>query len=176
MIEIELERTYLVKKLPKGLSSFPHKEIIDIYIPVKADHPVLRIRKKGDLFEITKKQPIHCTDSSEQEEHTIRLSKEEFDPLTHIDGKRVRKIRYDFVYKDVKTEIDVFKDDLEGLVLVDFEFTDLNRKNSFKMPDFCLVDVTQDKIFAGGMLCGKKYSDIKPHLDELEYIGQTLVK
>ena len=65
--------------------------------------------------------------------------------------------------------MDVFQDDLTGLVLVDFEFKEIADKNNFKMPDFCLTDVTQDKYFAGGMLCGKKYSDIQAHLVELGY-------
>lgn len=65
--------------------------------------------------------------------------------------------------------MDVFQDDLVGLVLVDFEFKEVADKNNFDMPDFCLTDVTQDKYFAGGMLCGKKYTDIQDHLDELGY-------
>jgi CYTH domain-containing protein len=65
--------------------------------------------------------------------------------------------------------VDVFQDELSGLVLVDFEFKEVTDKNNFEMPDFCLSDVTQDKFFAGGMLCGKKYSDIEVHLGELGY-------
>ena len=173
MIEIELERTYLVKQLPEGLDGCAKKEILDIYVPETIDHPVLRIRKKGEKFEITKKQPIHGSDSSEQEEHTIKLSSDEFDALAKTKGKRVRKIRYDYMYKGIKAEIDIFQDDLAGLVLADFEFNDINIKDSFKVPDFCLVDVTQDKTFAGGMLCGKKYSDIEIRLHELGYTRIT---
>jgi CYTH domain-containing protein len=169
MIEIELEKTYLVKKLPDGIDGCTKKEILDIYVPEIIDHPVLRIRKKGEKFEITKKQPICGSDSSEQEEHTIRLSSDEFDAFAKTNGKRVRKIRYDYKYNGIKAEIDVFQDDLAGLVLADFEFNDINKKDSFKVPDFCLVDVTQDKTFAGGMLCGKKYSDIEIRLRELGY-------
>ena len=169
MIEIELEKTYLVKQLPENLSDYPHKEIFDIYIPEKVPHPVLRIRKKGDFFEITKKQQIHGDDASEQEEHTIRLSKDEFETLAQVVGKKVRKIRYDYPYNGTKAEIDVFQDDLAGLVLVDFEFKDNESKEAFRTPNFCSVDVTQDEMFAGGMLCGKKYSDIEKHLTDLGY-------
>ena len=55
MIEIELEKTYLAKYLPGGLKDSPSKEIKDIYIPESIDHPVLRIRKRDDKYEITKK-------------------------------------------------------------------------------------------------------------------------
>jgi len=172
MVEIELEKTYLVKKLPEGLADCPHKEILDIYVPATMDHPTLRLRKKGDRFEITKKQPMVGKDSSEMEEHTIKLSADEFDAFAKIKGKRVRKIRYDYMYNGAKAEIDVFQDDLAGLVLADFEFSDVATKNAFKMPDFCLVDVTQEEIFAGGMLCGKKYSDVAPRLKELGFINK----
>ena len=94
MIEIELEKTYLVKYLPNGLEKCPSKEIKDIYIPKESEHSVLRIRQNGDKFEITKKQPTEGTDSSEQYEHTISLTKEEFTALEQVPGKNVRKIRY----------------------------------------------------------------------------------
>ncbi|NQV88344.1 MAG: hypothetical protein HQ402_02215 [Parcubacteria group bacterium] len=169
MIEIEFEKTYLAKKMPEGLENFPHKEIIDIYIPQEETHPFLRIRKKGDVYEITKKEPINRTDSSEQSEHTIKLREEEFRALVSVKGKRVNKIRYNYNYSGRNAEIGVFQEDLAGLVLVDFEFEKVEDKNNFKMPDFCLVDITQDKTFAGGMLCGKKYADIEPRLKELGY-------
>lgn len=37
------------------------------------------------------------------------------------------------------------------------------------MPDFCLVDVTQEEFAAGGMLSGKKYQDIQNKLDQFGY-------
>jgi CYTH domain-containing protein len=169
MTEIELEKTYLARYLPEGLKDCSNKEIKDIYIPESIEHPVLRIRKRGDKYEITKKQPVSGTDSSEQFEHTIILTKEEFSTLEQVKGKVVRKIRYYYNHKGIQAEVDVFQDDLTGLVLVDFEFKEVADKNNFEMPDFCLVDVTQDKYFAGGMLCGKKYSDIEAHLSELQY-------
>ncbi len=169
MTEIELERTYLAKRLPEGLKDCPAKEIKDIYIPETEAHPVLRIRKRGDKYEITKKQPVTGTDSSEQYEHTITLTKDEFNALEQAKGKVVRKIRYYYNHNGAQAEVDVFQDDLAGLVLIDFEFKETSAKNNFPMPDFCLVDVTQDKYFAGGMLCGKKYADIEVHLGALGY-------
>jgi len=170
MTEIELEKTYLAKYLPANLKDSPNKEIKDIYIPKSEVHPVLRVRQRGDKYEITKKTPVSGTDSSEQYEHTIILTKEEFNTLEQVAGKKVHKIRYYYNHNGVQAEVDVFQDDLDGLVLVDFEFKEVADKNNFDMPDFCLADVTQDKYFAGGMLCGKKYSDIKVHLGELGYI------
>jgi len=168
-MEIELERTFLLKNIPKGLEKCESIEIVDIYIPQSVEHPVLRIRKRGNKFEITKKQPILENDSSEQTEHTISLSKEEFESLSRIKGKRFRKMRYFYYIGDIKGEIDIYMDDLSGLAVADFEFDSKDKKNNFEMPNFCLVDVTQEKILAGGMLAGKKYSDIEQFLGKYDY-------
>ena len=168
-MEIELEKTFLLKEIPNNLKNCKSVEIIDIYIPQSAPHPILRIRKKGDIYEMTKKEPVSGTDSSEQKEQTISLSKKEFSELTLLKGKRLKKIRYFYSFKNKIAEIDIFLDDLKGLAMVDFEFNTSDEKEKFIMPDFCLADVTQDKFFAGGRLAGKKYSDIKPFLDKYNY-------
>jgi CYTH domain-containing protein len=164
----ELERTFLVKSLPKDLFLSKSKEIIDIYLPASHDHPVLRLRKNGDKFEMTKKQPLD-DDASEQEEQTIKLSKHEFEELLKLPGKKVRKIRYFHEYKQKIAEFDVFQDSLKGLVLVDFEFDTKEHKAVFAMPEFCLVEVTHEDFIAGGKLCGKGYEDIEERLKMFGY-------
>ncbi len=166
---IELEKTYLAKSFPEGIEKARSAEIIDIYIPKEERHPTLRIRKFGEKFEITKKYPVAEGDSSEQHEHTIKLSAGDFAALSGIDGKRTRKMRYYFEWNGKIAEIDVFRDALEGLVLVDFEFESAEEKQKFIMPDFCLAEVTQEEFIAGGMLCGKSYKDIEKGLAKFNY-------
>ena len=167
-MEVELERTFLLKKIPERLKDCKSIEIFDIYIPQSTRHPVLRIRKKGDIFEMTKKAPIE-NDSSEQEEQTISLSKEEFSELSTLEGKKLRKIRYFYSINNRTAEIDIYLDNLEGLATADFEFDSPEEKSSFVMPDFCLVEVTQEEYAAAGYLAGKKYSDIQSFLDKYNY-------
>ena len=96
---IELEKTYLAKKLPENLRSCKFKEIIDVYIPKTSEHPKLRLRKNGDIFELTKKEPVNEGDASRQKEQTIILNETEFNALNQqIEGKRVHKIRYYYDY------------------------------------------------------------------------------
>lgn len=166
---IELEKTYLAKYLPEGLNDCSFKEILDIYIPGSVEHPNLRIRKNGNNYEMTKKEPVNDGDASEQVESTIILTPAEFADLEKLDGKRVRKLRYYYDYNGRTAEIDVFQDGLEGLVEVDFEFDNPEDKNNFEMPEFCLVDVTQELFTAGGILCGKSYDDIQENLDRFNY-------
>ncbi len=166
---IEYELTYLAKSIPIDLKNFPHKEILDIYIPSQSPHPVLRIRKSGDKMEITKKEPISGKDSSEQLETTIPLNYSEYSEIEGLPGKRVKKERYYYKENDIQYEVDVFKDDLLGLVLVDIEFLSSEEKEKFVPPQWCLAEITQEAFVAGGMLCGKKYSDIEERLKKYGY-------
>lgn len=166
---IELERTYLAKNIPGGLKECKYKEIIDIYIPKSSRHPTVRIRKNGDKYEITKKEPVNEGDSSHQEEQTIILTDVEFGEFMKLDGKKTHKIRYYYDHNGKICEIDIFQGDLRGLVVVDFEFDSIKEKDAFVMPDFCLVDVTQEEFIAGGMVCGKSYSDLEPDLKRFNY-------
>lgn len=167
-MEIELERTFLLKYKPENLESSPKCEILDIYFPAEERHPALRLRSRDNKkFEMTKKIDIDKNDATEKEEHTIQLSKEEFLALEKVEGKKVRKIRYYYEMPDGSdAEIGIFLDDLVGLTLVDFEFKTREEKEKFVMPDFCLIDVSQDEVLAGGILAGKSYNDIEKHLQE----------
>ncbi len=168
-MEIELEKTFLLKNIPAGIKKCKSIEIADLYIPYSAEHPVLRIRKKEDRFEITKKYPLVGNDSSEQGEYSVILTKQEYESLSRIKGKKFRKRRYFYPFQGKTAEIDIYLDKLSGLGVVDFEFVSRKDKNKFKMPDFCLADVTQEKAFAGGMLAGKAYSKIEPVLRKYNY-------
>jgi len=169
-MQIELEKTYLLKYIPKDLKNYPNNEYLDIYIPSLITHPVLRIRKRGAEYEITKKYPINWRDTSKQHEFTISLNQAEFDELeANLKGKRAQKQRYLYEYQGKIVEIDVFNGDLKGLILADFEFQTEEEMAKFIPPDFCLIEVTQEKATAGGMLVGKKYQDIEPILATFGY-------
>ncbi|HAN08987.1 MAG TPA: adenylate cyclase [Clostridiales bacterium] len=166
---LEIEITYLAKSIPEGLGKCEHKEVFDIYLPKGEKHPSTRIRKNGNKYEITKKKRIDENDASIREEGTLKLTKDEFDTLKMIDGKKVIKERYNYMYNGKIAEIDIFNGELEGLVLVDIEFETPEEKNAFIIPDFCLADVSQEEFTAGGMLAGKSYSDIEEDLGRYNY-------
>lgn len=168
-MEVELELTYLAKSLPAGMATAQRKEMMDIYIPATSPHPTLRIRKNGEKYEITKKEPIVDGDSSRQLETTIPLRPEEFAELSQLSGKLVAKTRYLYQENNINYEIDVFTGSLTGLVLIDVEFATPEEKSKFTPPEWCLVEVTQEKFVAGGMLCGKKYADIEVDLKRFNY-------
>lgn len=165
----ELELTYLVKYIPKGVLESPSKKIVDHYIPVEIEHPVLRLRKSGEKMELTKKEPMKANDFSHYLEQTIPLGVEEYEAIAKIPAKKISKNRYYYPYEGRTAEFDVFEENLEGLILVDVEFESIEEKKNFKMPEFCLADVTQEKFVAGGKLAGKKFEDIEKELSDWGY-------
>lgn len=169
MTELEIETTYLARSLPDGLQKIPFKEMTDIYIPVDSKHPKLRLRKNGDSYVMTKKSLVDPSDASTQIEETIRLSEDEYNALSSLDGKRVSKRRYKLGVAGKTAEIDVFQDDLAGLALIDIEFDSIEERDAFSAPDYCGPDVTQEDFIAGGMLAGKSYSDIEADLARYSY-------
>lgn len=167
--EIEYEKTYLVKSLPKGLASAKSVLIRDIYIPDAARHAHLRLRQTEDKYVITKKYPVAGDDSSQQYEHTIDLDKDEFEALADCSSKDFIKRRYYMELAGRPAEVDVYLEKLQGLVVVDFEFDNETAMNQFETPDFVLADVTQDEAIAGGFLAGKSIDDIMPLLAKYNY-------
>jgi CYTH domain-containing protein len=166
----EFELTYLAKKsVASRLKGCAFKEMLDIYIPSSADHPSLRIRKSGNKLEITKKEPVHGTDSSHQLEQTIPLTPAEYADLATLPGKRAAKNRYLYKEGGFEYEVDVFQGDLLGLVVIDVEFKSNEEKARFAKPDWCLAEVTQEKFIAGGVVCGKKYADLEKDLARYGY-------
>lgn len=167
--ELELELTFLAKELPEGVKTAKPIRIVDIYIPDTPEHSHLRLRQKGDKYEITKKMPVVEGDASEQTEQTIPLTKDEFIALSSCSKKRVAKDRYNVEIEGKMAEVDVFIDGLKGLVLMDFEFDKVDEKSAFKMPSVALADVTQEDFIAGGLLAGKTYDDISSELKRFNY-------
>lgn len=170
MTELELELTFLAKEIPKEIDGITAILLVDYYLPEDSEHPKLRIRNKAGDYEITKKIPISGTDSSAQTEHTIKLTKDEFEALRASSKRMVEKDRYNVTIAGYPAEVDVFKGKLEGLVLIDFEFDSYENQAAFVKPAVCLADITQDKWAAGGVLSATSYEDLKPILDDYGYV------
>jgi CYTH domain-containing protein len=170
--EIELEKTYVARSLPEGILSARSEIISDFYINTTEDiiHPVMRLRRRGNRYELTKKQPIEGTDSSAQTEHTIPLSEAEYLVLkNNVPGRYSSKRRYYMEIEGASAEVDIYEGELTGLVVIDFEFSSKTALQNFSMPKVCLADVTQDIFMAGGMLAGKTYDDLRLVLDKYGY-------
>lgn len=53
--ELELELTFLAKELPAEIKAMEPTRIVDVYVPDTPEHSHLRLRQKGEKYEMTKK-------------------------------------------------------------------------------------------------------------------------
>lgn len=167
--ELEQELTYLAARIPDGLQQCKHVKMHDVYFPAAAEHAFVRVRQKDSSYEFTKKTSADPTNAGIMLEENVSLTKEEFEALAKGDGRGLQKTRYYLPYQGFTAEVDIFEGDLQGLVIIEFEFKNRADMDAFVQPDFCLADVTNDGTIAGGILAGKTYADIAERLAKYKY-------
>jgi adenylate cyclase len=135
----EIERKFLIKKLPEELAQFPHDEITQGYLAVAPGGVQVRLRKKGAMRSLTYKRGGKGT----REEREIRLSAEQFEALWPATaGRRLTKVRYEVPWKEHTIEIDIYNGRHQGLVVAEVEFSDEKSCAAFEPPDWIGEEVT----------------------------------
>lgn len=134
----EIERKFLLKRLPPDLRKFPHDSITQGYLALGPGGLQVRLRKKGSVRSLAFKRGKGI-----REEREIRLSVEQFDALWPATaGRRLSKVRYDVPWKGYIIEIDIYRGRHHGLVVAEVEFDDLKSCTAFKPPEWIGRDVT----------------------------------
>lgn len=137
---MEIERKYLIRRLPENLSQYQCKKIAQGYI---CTNPVVRIRKSDDEYYLTYKGKGLMA----REEYNLPLTQEGYEHmLPKIDGRLIEKSRY-LIPLDGKltAELDIFEGDLAPLIIVEVEFDSLDAANSFIPPEWFGEDVTESR-------------------------------
>ena len=136
---MEIERKFLIEKLPDNLLDYPCKQIEQGYLNLD---PVIRIRKSDNTYELTYKS----VGLMSREEYNLPLSRSAYLHLKEkIDGCLISKTRYLIPYDSTLTiELDVFQGDLAPLLLVEVEFDSEKEANAFLPPHWFGRDVTFD--------------------------------
>lgn len=146
--EIELELAWLTRYLPEDLDKCKSTEIKQAYFE-NSDPEVKdeRIREKGGVFTHTIKRFLKSSqETGYTKEETRKLSEKEFLNLWNMAKKKIRKIRYFYsLLNGLTAEVDVYKDNLEGLVVVEVEFPSIESFKKFKKPDWFGKEVTDSK-------------------------------
>jgi CYTH domain-containing protein len=134
---MEIERKYLINKLPDNLDKYEFRLIEQGYLNTE---PVIRIRRDNDRYELTYKSKGLMT----REEYNMPLTYEAYiHLLTKVDGIVIRKKRYMIPLNDELTiELDVFEGELSPLILAEVEFPDEESAVSFEPPFWFGDDVT----------------------------------
>jgi len=137
---LEIERKFLIKRMPVGLKKFRHNLIEQGYLASGPGGLQVRIRKKGSALSFTYKQG---TTKGEREEREVRLTPAQFGALWPATaGRRLTKMRYDVPWKKHTIEIDIYRGRLKGLVVAEVEFHDRQSCANFQPPDWLGRDVT----------------------------------
>lgn len=146
--ETELELAWLVKYLPNEITSCKSTEIRQAYLD--ANDPGIkdiRIREKNGKFTYTVKKFLkNAQETGYSKEETRKLSKQEYLKLWKKAKKKIRKIRYYYPLKsNLTSEIDIYKDNLQGLIVVEVEFPSIKVCKEFKSPNWFGKEVTDSK-------------------------------
>jgi adenylate cyclase len=146
--KIELELAWLVRNLPSDLDNCKSTEIKQAYL--SASDPKIkdiRIREKEGKYTHTVKSFIrNSQETGYNSEETKKLSRKEFMRLWTQAEKKVRKTRYFYPLSSGYTaEIDIYKDNLEGLRVVEVEFASIDYYKNFKAPKWFGKEVTDSK-------------------------------
>ena len=136
---MEIERKYLIKKLPSDLNIVASRIIEQGYL---CTEPVVRIRRDNDAYILTYKSKGLMV----REEYNLPLTKEAYEHLKgKVDGRLISKTRHVIPIETesrLKIELDIFHGNLEPLMLAEVEFPDEESANSFVAPEWFGEDVT----------------------------------
>ena len=145
---LELELAWLVKQLPKDLSKYTSTEIRQAYL-ASTDPNVkdVRIREKEGVYTYTIKTFVkNPQETGYNREETKKLSESEFSKLCEKADKKIRKIRYFYPLQNkLIAEVDFYKDNLEGLNVIEVEFPSISTFKNFKTPHWFGKEVTDSK-------------------------------
>ncbi len=136
---LEIERKFLIDRLPRGLQRYPHKEIAQGYLSVGRDKTHVRVRRAGRACSLTfKRGPAR-----DREEREISLSPAQFAVLWPATvGARLSKTRYYVPFRKLTVEIDIYHGSNEGLMVAEVEFPDAETYRSFQPPVWLGDEVT----------------------------------
>jgi adenylate cyclase len=141
----EIERKFLVKRLPLQILRSRHFKIAQGYLANETGGRHVRLRKKACINLLTFK----VGRGSAREEREVRLSGKQFAilwPATR--GRRLRKTRYEVPWKNLTIEIDVYHGRNAGLVVAEVEFATQTSCRKFKPPAWFGREVTGEKRYS----------------------------
>ncbi|HRP50988.1 MAG TPA: class I tRNA ligase family protein [Candidatus Dojkabacteria bacterium] len=148
-LTIELEQSWQVKELPENLKKLKRSEITQAYLEDYIDENGIkprdaRIRRIDSKFEFTTKYYAgKSTETGQLIEKTKEITKEEYIELIKQTKAKVVKTRYYYPLEDGLTaEIDVYRNQHEGVNFVEVEFSSLKKLQNFKKPEWFGKEVT----------------------------------
>jgi adenylate cyclase len=139
---IEIERKFLVEHPPEHLELYPSGVIEQGYLALTDDGVEVRIRRYGEQAFLTIKsggERMRLEEEIEIDERRFRA----LWPLT--EGRRIHKTRYLIpAAGGLRIELDVYHEQLAGLVTAEVEFQSRDAAAGFSLPAWLGREVTDD--------------------------------
>jgi CYTH domain-containing protein len=141
----EIERKFLLKRLPEKLKQARRCVIAQGYLAAEPGGRHVRLRKKGKTASLTFK----VGRGAHREEREIKLGPKQFTALWPATvGRRLYKLRYEMPWKNFLIEIDIYRRRHKGLVVAEVEFPDRTACRKFKAPAWFGREVTGNKRYS----------------------------
>jgi len=148
---MEIERKFLVEKLPEDLAKYTTLYIEQAYL---CTDPVVRVRKQDDEYFLTYKGRGKMV----REEYNLPLSKEAYEHLREkADGNIIEKRRTNIPYGAYLIQLDVFEDPFQGLMLAEVEFGTELEAVAFVPPGWLGKDVTFEEEYQNSNMSRRGY-------------------
>jgi CYTH domain-containing protein/CHAD domain-containing protein len=144
----EIERKFLLTRLPPEVEQSPATEIEQGYLVVSTEAEV-RVRRAGEAHSLTLKRGS----GEEREEIEIAIDADQLGTLWQACEHRLSKRRHLVpLDDDLEAEVDVYSGSLDGLRVVEVEFPSREAAASFEPPRWFGREVTGDRGYANQTL------------------------
>ncbi|MCI8375892.1 MAG: CYTH domain-containing protein [Lachnospiraceae bacterium] len=150
---MEIERKFLISKLPENLDTYPFQLLEQAYL---CTEPVVRVRRSDDTYTLTYKSKGLMS----REEYNLPLTAESYEHLKKkADGNVIRKKRFRIPLPEGLTiELDVFDPPFGDLVLAEVEFTSEEQALAFLPPAWFGEEVTWSTEYHNSTLSKRQFS------------------
>ncbi len=147
---LEIERKFLVTRIPAGLDRVPSSRIDQGYLAIDPEGAVVRLRRQGGRTLCAIKSG-HGLQRTEEEWRIDPARFERLWPLT--EGRRVEKQRYLLPAEGGLTiELDVYAGALDGLATAEVEAADRAAVEAFEPPSWMRLELTDDPRYSNASL------------------------
>jgi adenylate cyclase len=139
---VEIERKFLVEQRPTDLDAYASAEIEQGYVALTDDGVEVRVRRYGDHAFLT----IKSGGDRERFEEEIDIDERTFRSLWRLtQGRRIHKTRYQIpAGRGLLIELDVYHQQLAGLVTAEVEFESVRDATKFPPPAWFGRELTDD--------------------------------
>lgn len=145
----EIERKFLLERLPDDIDRYPYREIEQAYLAI-SERAEVRLRRAGEDYALAVKRGS----GEEREEIEAELAAEQFEALwTACGSDRLEKRRYRVpLDNELTAEVDVYGGPLEELLVAEVEFPSPEAARAFEPPSWFGREVTGDRGYANQSL------------------------